>query len=325
MQGDYIDIIEAAYLIDCSEETWLDGLLRAIRKAIEPGGGAWAMLYKVSAAGRVSIDRIQFEGARSGEVAGWVTRQLVRSRGAESGLFQPTPCGLASENRVAGHPPRTSIGPGAGDVLGVNGADPSGRGVFIGVEVPLGIRLSPDDRIAWSRIGVHVAAARRLRSRVAGEGRVEARLHPDGRLEHVEAAASSIESRRQLRRAVRAMDRSRGALRRKSPASAVAEWRGLVDARWTLVDEFQENGRRYVVARENRSAAPDFERLTERELQVVGFASLGHSNKLIAYELGIATSTVGVLVSRAMGKLGLSTRKALLAAFIERGRRTRGT
>jgi hypothetical protein len=88
-----------------------------------------------------------------------------------------------------------------------------------------------------------------------------------------------------------AMDRSRGALRRKSPASAVAEWRGLVDARWTLVDEFRENGRRYVVARENRSEAPDFERLTERELQVVAFASLGHSNKLIAYELGIATST----------------------------------
>ena len=188
MQGDYIDIIEAAYLIDCSEETWLDGLLRAIRKAIEPGGGAWAMLYNVSAAGRVSIDRIQFEGARSGEVAGWVTRQLVRSRGAESGLFQPTPCGLASENRLDGRPPRTSAGlPGACDVLGVNGADPSGRGVFIGVEVPLGIRLSPDDRTAWSRIGVHVAAARRLRSRGAGEARVEARLHPDGRLEHVEA------------------------------------------------------------------------------------------------------------------------------------------
>ena len=122
-----------------------------------------------------------------------------------------------------------------------------------------------------------------------------------------------------------AMDRSRGALRRKSPASAVAEWRGLVDARWTLVDEFRENGRRYVVARENRSEAPDFERLTERELQVVAFASLGHSNKLIAYELGIATSTVGVLVSRAMGKLGLSTRKALVAAFIKHGRRPTGT
>jgi DNA-binding NarL/FixJ family response regulator len=77
-----------------------------------------------------------------------------------------------------------------------------------------------------------------------------------------------------------------------------------------------------VVARQNATAAPDFDRLTGRECQVVGFASLGHSNKLIAYELGIATSTVGVLLSRAMAKLGVPSRKTLIAAFLEHGRRS---
>jgi DNA-binding NarL/FixJ family response regulator len=168
---------------------------------------------------------------------------------------------------------------------------------------------------------VHVAAARRLRSRASEGAKVEARLHPDGRLEHVDIAASSIEARRQLQRAVRAMDRSRGPRRRQSPASAVAEWRGLVDARWTLLDEFQENGRRYVVARQNATVTPDFDRLTERERQVVGFASLGHANKLVAYELGIATSTVGVLLSRAVAKLGVGSRKALIAAFLLQARK----
>lgn len=38
----------------------------------------------------------------------------------------------------------------------------------------------------------------------------------------------------------------------------------------------------------------------------------GHSNKLIAYELGIAASTVGVLLGRAASRLGVRTRKALL-------------
>ena len=94
----------------------------------------------------------------------------------------------------------------------------------------------------------------------------------------------------------------------------------MVGARWSLLDEFQENGRRYVVACENAVQAPDFERLTQREVQVVAYASLGHANKLIAYELGIATSTVGVLLSRAMARLGLRSRKALVAAYLARGR-----
>jgi DNA-binding NarL/FixJ family response regulator len=39
--------------------------------------------------------------------------------------------------------------------------------------------------------------------------------------------------------------------------------------------------------------------LSDREKQVVALASLGRSNKLIAYELGIAHATVRVLFARA--------------------------
>jgi DNA-binding CsgD family transcriptional regulator len=43
--------------------------------------------------------------------------------------------------------------------------------------------------------------------------------------------------------------------------------------------------------------------LTKRELQVARYAALGHSNKSIAYELGLSPSTVGVLLARARKKL----------------------
>jgi DNA-binding CsgD family transcriptional regulator len=312
MPGNFIDIIEAAYRVDDDEAVWLEGLLDAIRSVAGAPGPGWAMVYSVSSEGRTRIDRLHLGGAASGAVAGWVTRQLVRGSDGPAARFEPVSCVLASETGgVEG-----LLGAASLDVLGINGADPSGRGVFLGVEVPLGTQLSGDQRSMWSRVGVHVAAARRLRARSAQGPRVEARLRPDGRVEHLEDCPSPGAARRQLQRAVRAMESARGTLRRRAPAEALKEWRGLVAARWSLVDEFQENGRRYIVARENAADAPDFDRLTQRERQVVAFASLGHANKLIAYELGIATSTVGVLLSRAMAKLGLRSRKALVQAFL---------
>jgi len=52
--------------------------------------------------------------------------------------------------------------------------------------------------------------------------------------------------------------------------------------------------------------------LTLRERQVVGFASLGHSNKLIAYELGLKPSTIATHLSAAAKKLGLRSRLELI-------------
>jgi DNA-binding CsgD family transcriptional regulator len=45
----------------------------------------------------------------------------------------------------------------------------------------------------------------------------------------------------------------------------------------------------------------------------VALALLGRSNKLIAYELGLAHATVRVLTARAASKLGVTSRAALLA------------
>ena len=91
-------------------------------------------------------------------------------------------------------------------------------------------------------------------------------------------------------------------------------WHALVNGRWTLVDHVDRDGRRYFVARKNDPEVARHHALTRRERQVIGFAAFGHSNKLIAYELGLSVSSVAAYLEIAMEKLGVATRAELIVA-----------
>jgi DNA-binding CsgD family transcriptional regulator len=58
--------------------------------------------------------------------------------------------------------------------------------------------------------------------------------------------------------------------------------------------------------------SPCVERLSRREREVVRRALLGDRNKVIAYDLGLADSTVRVLMRRAAAKLQVRSRRELL-------------
>jgi DNA-binding NarL/FixJ family response regulator len=100
-----------------------------------------------------------------------------------------------------------------------------------------------------------------------------------------------------------------------NPRVAVAIWQGVLAGRWSLVAQFDRDGHRYFVARKNDAAGPRVSPLSERERQIVAYASLGHSNKLIAYEFGLCSSTIAAQLTSAARKLGVSSRKVLLHAF----------
>jgi DNA-binding CsgD family transcriptional regulator len=101
----------------------------------------------------------------------------------------------------------------------------------------------------------------------------------------------------------------------RNPPPVVAEppreWRGRVAAAWTLVARFDLDGERYLLAREKDPLATARALLSPRELDVMLALAHARSNKQIAAALGIAPSTVGVLLSRAAKKLRLTTREAL--------------
>lgn len=201
---------------------------------------------------------------------------------------------------------------GLSDVVGFMASDPSRRGLIItwGAE-DAGRPFQRGEIRRWDRIAAHIAAGFRLRRTRFEEA--EAVLTPSGRVEHAEGPALAPAARAALREAAVSVDRARGRMRREDPDRSLDLWRGLVSGRWSIVDRFDTDGRRYLVARRNDPSMPDPRALSLRERQVVGFAALGHSNKLIAYELGLAETTVSTNLARAMRKLGVRNRVELAA------------
>ena len=84
--------------------------------------------------------------------------------------------------------------------------------------------------------------------------------------------------------------------------------------RWTLVEQFECDGFHYRVSRRPVDATVG-PRLTTRERDVLRYAHSGYNNKLIANALGVAPSTVGVLLFRAATKIGARSRQELLRAY----------
>jgi DNA-binding CsgD family transcriptional regulator len=211
----------------------------------------------------------------------------------------------------------------ATDGIGVVTGDPSGIGcVFAFPKHDIGpIRRATS--LLWSRIAAHIGAAYRLRSAHAPSTGVDAVLSPSGRVEHAETTTQGTNVRAALTEGAKRMGQARGALRRRNPSEAVETWRALVAGRWSLVDHFDHDGRRFLLARRNEpTPAATLTGLTNRQRDVLAHAAMGHSNKLIAYELGLTPSAVAMILARLARTLGVRTRVQLIAAYQgARGRR----
>jgi len=131
----------------------------------------------------------------------------------------------------------------------------------------------------------------------------------------VPASARSCLVRRCCAYCAKCIDAARSKSGRNDEATALEAWRALVSGTWSLVDVFEKDGRRLLIARENEPGAPAAEPLTLRERQVVVYAALGHSQKLIAYTVGLSVSSVSAQLTRACRKLGVATPMQLATAL----------
>jgi DNA-binding CsgD family transcriptional regulator len=85
---------------------------------------------------------------------------------------------------------------------------------------------------------------------------------------------------------------------------------------WEIVEEFDHEGHRYRLQRRRIGAAKDTP-LARREEETLELASEGMNRKQIAKRLGLAPSTVGVLLHRASIKLRARSRDELLTSYRE--------
>jgi len=320
-RGTAIDVVEAAYRVDVSEQGWLRAVSEAARPVVDRGHGYFAFTFDlrdlsrfvaravVDLGGPPEVDYVGISLRLNENTPPPVLERLYRDGVALlSDRVQPDsfPPAALAQIRAA------MQAMGIADSIGMIARDPSGIGVCATGRLLERERLPARTVREFELATAHVAAGFRL---LRHQEPPEAILAADGRVVHAEEPAKPSTAREALRRAARAIDRARGRLRRDDPAEALALWRGLVAGRWSLVDRFESDGRRFVVARRNDPHLPDPRALTLRERQVVSYVAMGHSNKLAAYSLGLSPSSIATHLSSAMRKLGLRTRVSLVATI----------
>ncbi len=314
--ADPIAIVEAAYDLEGDDDAWLGRLAAQARPELDGGLGLVAFRFDASGE-RFTWSEPAF--ASAGDVARDLLHSVNRlmSPALVDAMFRrETALTTASEASGLGAAfselPVVRLGHAFGthDVAGLRVTDLDGRGVVLFAPLKAVSTVPSAARRPWLLLGAHIAAGLRVRGALQGsplEG-AEAVLTPDGRCAHAEGAARSRTAGTQLRDAVLRAERARGALRRSDPGEALRIWQGLVAGRWSLIEHFDHDGRRFLVARPNEPDAPDPRALTTRERQVLGYAALGHPLKLVAYALGLSTSTVSGHLKTALRKLGLRSR-----------------
>ena len=72
------------------------------------------------------------------------------------------------------------------------------------------------------------------------------------------------------------------------PDAALQIWKALVWGRWSMVDWFDSDDRRFVLALPNSPSISDPRGLSEREREVVAYAVLGESGKVIGGRLALS-------------------------------------
>lgn len=313
---DFIGAIELAYDRSTDEAAWLGALVEAVGPAFQVGpapvSGFFfdirdesAHLSTVASVGEERYTKDHFE------------QQHAAADGPHRIVYECDMFTLLS--RVVGKEMTTRTIEASGmkgeDSLGLRCNMTPDRGIMLTTLVPWGHRIR--QRGLWTRFAAHVGSALRLRRMQAAPNpdAAAAILDASGRFEH--GNAETVAARQEISSAAKNIDRARGKMRRLDPDAASELWRTMVRGEWSLVDWCDHDGKRFLLAQENRIPAAAPKPLSEREKQVVACAAMGHSNKLIAYDLGLSTGTVSVLLGRAAAKLGVADRVGVIRAYRE--------
>ena len=322
INGGLVEIVERAYDVEAPTSAWLVGIREAADRAFGGHIATQAYTFSVTPEGRFHLHDISSDPtweellrrAHSAADPAIVRRLYLRgpiiSLNAAASIRKDDP----GYQEVL----RTEVR----EVTGAAGLDPSGDGCCLAI-VRRDTRTPPrSTRLALERLSAHLASARRLRSSLDSSSpaedfveKAEAVLAPDGGVLHAKGAARAASAQLALRQAARRIDKARCRESKSRDEDPLALWRGLVEGRWSLVERFESDGRRLMLARKNGPLTRPLRALNERERKVVALLALGHSLKLCAYELGRAESTTSQLAQSAMRKIGVVNRADLVEIY----------
>jgi DNA-binding CsgD family transcriptional regulator len=316
-------LFDAAYTLeDCDTAGWLGRIVEALRWVFDSGRGcyAWTIVPSDRQSHRLGdFATLDFTPEQMAAVPSFHERAsgklLARAYGREPLVTVCETLGwdhyhrspLVHELMFANRIP---------DCVGLRIRSGSTRLVLGGVVHEPGQKPEPVVRFARKLVAVLRPALRlHLTLRVSSE-RPTAMLEPSGRVVHAEGVAREPGAREQLAMAVRAHERRNG-MKRKDPRAALELFDGLVAGRWTLVERFESDGRRYLIAYENSPEAAAIRALSPRERDVLVSSATGASLKSIAADLGISQGAAGAYLAAARRKTGSASRAELARWFAQ--------
>jgi DNA-binding CsgD family transcriptional regulator len=190
---------------------------------------------------------------------------------------------------------------GASDACSIYSAELDGSGIWFMSFRAARVRLANAEWQTLDYLRRQIAAAHRLRrksSKAPAHGDyTDIRLAPNGRIVDVsEDTALDAEGTHTPASTTQVRKREREPLHNSAEISAPLHVPVRNDSSPT----------------EPAESAIDIDLLSAREREVVEHALSGIETKVIAYDLGLAHSTVRVLLARAAAKLGVNSRRALL-------------
>ena len=328
--SDWVALIEAAYCLDGDLSSWLQTLLAAAAPVLDAGEGVEGHVY-TSRPSRFEIHAVALRDCAPGiEEFMRATNQTAPEQGLAAVYRNGSIAGSLHEVVLSKIPGLAELffeqsGRRYRDVYGVVAQTGTGHGVAMNA---LHRGIAPQgksDLGRWTRAVAHIGAGLRLRLALGStdldDASVEGVLDADAMVHDARGAAKGSRARDALREAVLRRERARE--QRSDPDSALPLWEGLVAGRWSLVDHFDADGRRFVVARRNDPNVGDPRGLTLRERQVAEFLGLGRSAKEVAYLLGVSNSAISNAIARVQAKLGLGSRVEVAAFFAPSGLRAR--
>ena len=327
-----IDIVEASYNLEVSASEWMRNLQERAAPVFDLGrafgGGIWAGMddtgnliatgfsYSDPAAAEITLPKVAQATAEIGaeRMAAWTeeTQSIVSvhsSHPPELGTFEVFTRHLE-----------------CADILEVNAHDHDGYGFSWWCPSDTPIQLSRREKKTLEQLTIHMAAGHRIRREIENQptakGLSLAELPLDAEAlmdpKHFVVTDASGVARdatvsERIREAAKQVDKARGKLRRQDPEEALDIWKGLARGRWSLVDWFDTDGRRYVLAKPNLPRVGDPRGLTEQEALIATYAARGETGKIMSYRFWISRQSISTLLGSPRIKLLVTTQAELAA------------
>lgn len=308
-----LDVVEAAYDLDASDDAWGEGLVAAAVGAFPGASGALGFRYRlVGGAPEIAAEVLgdpAFLDVPSEGHEQVSTEQVLKAYRAAS---HAEPTTLFHANPTTGEVPdglrHMWARHGLSDMFGIYANRHESESLTLGIAMPrvtyptIAARDFRQMRRQWSALAKHLELALAVRESVR-EGRIVGELDEHGRGDlddsvapHRAALASSVQRLEHARRQSTEGD-----------DAALSVWEGLLRGRWSIVRHRRHGGRLRFLAIEN-PPADVLRMLGPLEREVVARAAAGEANKAIAIDLGIHVSSAAEILTRSMRKLGVQHR-----------------